>query len=110
MQQVSVPLQHVNVCMLFLWQLQPFLSFLVLLHHIHHILQNTCRLCSFGLLCFALFCFFLFFFLWSGLFCCVLVPCTLALPFLCLDGLRLVFGLLCVTVYDHKIIIYISLG
>ena len=65
--------------MVFLSQLQPFLSFPVLLHHI---LQNTCRLFRF-VFCFFSFLFFLFFspvflfFLSSGLLCYVLVPGTL---------------------------------
>ena len=56
----------------------------------------------FIVVCFAFFFFpfffFLFFslFLWSGLFCCVLVPGTLALHLLYVDELRL-FGLLCFT-------------
>ena len=41
---------HQHVCMVFRWQLQHFLSFPILLHHI---LQETCRL----------FCFFFFFLL-----------------------------------------------
>ena len=44
---------------------------------------------------------FIFLFLWSGLFCCVLVPGTLAFHLLYLDELRL-FGLLCLTVCDHR--------
>ena len=95
--------------MAFLWRLRPFLSSPIFLHHI---LQNTCRLSWFVLLLFSFFsssfslCFS--FFLWSGLFCCVLVPGTLALHLLYLGELRL-FGLLCFTlVYDH--IICISLG
>ena len=62
--------------MVFLWQLQPFpfLSDLLASHSSEHL--------SFVLYCFVLFSFFfslLFFphFLWSGLFCCVLVPGTL---------------------------------
>ena len=47
---------------------------------------------SFVLLFFFFFPFFSLY-LWSGLFCCVLVPGTLALRLLCLDELRL-FGLL----------------
>ena len=52
--------------------------------------------------------FFLFFlissFLWSGLFSCVPVPCTLALLLLCPNELRLLFGLLCFAVVcDHRI-------
>ena len=84
----------------------PFLSRLLESHSSEHL--------SFVLLSFLFFSFlvfsFLFFsrFLWSGLFCCVLVPGTLALHLLYLDDLRL-FGLLCFTVVcDH--IICISLG
>ena len=60
--------------------------------------------------CFVFYFIFLFFsfFSWSGLFCCVLVPGTLALHLIYLDELR-VFGLLCFTVVcDHRI--YFSLG
>ena len=87
--------------MVFLWQLKPFLYFPIL----HHILQNTCRL--FRVVIFFLFSFFFFpfpLFLWSGLFSCVPVPCTLALPLLCPNELRLLFGLLCFAVVgDHRI-------
>ena len=87
----------------------PFLSFPIFLHHI---LQNTCRL-------FCFVAFFLFFpsflfsffslFLWSGLFCCVLVPGTLALHLLYLDELR-TSGSLCFTVVrDHIICISLRL-
>ena len=58
--------------------------------------------------CFALFCFVFLFssssfvslFVWSGLFCCVLAPGTLAFHLLYLDELRM-FGLLCFTVCGH---------
>ena len=72
--------------------LQPFLSLPILLHHI---LRNTCRLFCFVffLLFFHFFPFFSYFSffvgLWSGLFCCVLVPGTLASNLLYLDELRL---------------------
>ena len=45
------------VCMVFLWQLQPFLSFPIL----HHILQNICRLFCFAFLYHFLLFFFFFF-------------------------------------------------
>ena len=78
---------------------------------LHHILQKTCRLFCFVAF-FLIFFSFLFpffpLFLWSGLFCCVLEPGTLALHLLYLDDLRL-FGLLCFTVVcDHRMCI--SLG
>ena len=66
----------------------------------YHILQNTCRLFVFFF--FFFFCPFSLFFLWSGLFCCVLVHFTC----FTFDELQL-FGLLCFTVCDH--IIYITL-
>ena len=60
--------------------------------------------------CFALFFFllffffFFFFFIWSGLFCCVLVPGMLAFHLVYLDEFRL-FGLLCFTVCDYRMCI-----
>ena len=77
-----------NICsslspVLFLW---PFLSDVLASHSSEHL--------SFS-------CFFLFF-LWSGLFCCVLVPVTLAFHLIYLGELRL-YGLLCPTVFDHII-------
>ena len=57
-------------------------------------------LCSFFLFCFSFFFSLFFSLVWSGLFCCVLVLGTLALPLLYLAELRL-FGLLCLTVCDH---------
>ena len=56
------------------------------------------------------FSFFLFFIVqvWSGLFCCVLVPDTLALHLLHLDELRPPVWLLCFTVCDHIICILLA--
>ena len=66
--------------MMFLWQLQPFLSVPIFLHHI---LQSTCRLfCFVFFLLFSSLLFFFSLFLWSGLLCCVLVPGTLGLHLL----------------------------
>ena len=73
-------------CMVFLWQLQPSPSFRSCITFSRT--PTTCRLFCyvFFLLTFFLFSFFLFslFVSWSGLFCCVLVPGTLALHLLCL--------------------------
>ena len=99
-QQVSVPLQHVwcssGNCSLSC----PFRSSCIAFFRT-------------PVVCFALFAFFvsissfLFsffsFFLYSGLFCCVLVPGTLGLHLFYLDELRL-FGLLCFTVVCDNII------
>ena len=70
----------------------------------------TCRWFCFVFKLFFLFFFsllfpFLSFFSWSGSFCCVLEPGTLALYLFYIDELRL-FGLLCFTVVcDHRICI-----
>ena len=108
-QQVSVPLQH--GCTVFLWQLQPFLSFPIFLHRILPILHSSEHLQYVAVVCFALvtylfrsFCFFsflLFFSLFYGLAIFVVFSRTryagtsLASPWL--------FGLLCFTVVvcDH---------
>ena len=93
MQQVSVPLlQHVHALLV---AVLPFLSGLFVSH-------SSEQLSYVLLVFFSFLSFFAFFFSWSGLLCCVLQPCTLALHLLYIDELRLV-GLLCCKVCDHRI-------
>ena len=101
-QQVSVPLQYVKVRSSSYSLPFPFRSSCITLFRTRA--PPTCRLffaslsfSFFFFFSFSLFVLFLFFFSWSGLFCCVLVPGTLALDLLYLDELGL-FGLLCFTV------------
>ena len=76
-----------NSC-LFLFRVHVIL--LAALVILRHVVQNSCR-----------FLFVLFFLvLWSGLFCCVLVPGTLAFHLLCVDKLQS-FLFFSVSVCDH---------
>ena len=93
--------EHLSFVLLsyILFVLQPLLSVFL-----RRIIQNTCRLFRIIFSLFSsLFFSFSFFSLWSGLFCCVLVPGKLTFHLIYLDELQL-FRLRFLTESDHSTI------